>query len=390
MMDGSRQALYPARERSAGPLFNANRFKLGIFCMNVSYGTTMTTAEGTLTPTWDENVRIAQAADAAGWEFLLPLGRWRGLGGSIDMNGRSFEVFTWASAIAAVTQQIQVFATAHVPIWHPLLAAKLATTIDHVSHGRFGLNVVAGWNEAEFGMFGLEQRAHDDRYAVADEWMAIIKRIWTEHEPFDFAGQYYQLKSVFMEPKPIQQPFPVVVNAGQSPTGMRFGARHADFSFQTQPSFEGLKGLVERAKQVAWDEGQKDLRILIYGPMVCRDTEKEVRDYVRYYVDERGDWNAARDLVQNILGSGSESFSHEQLRQMEREFVQGWIGHPLFGTPEQIVDKMLELAAIGVDGMALSWVDYERGVKEVNDKLLPLMQQAGLRSAAPPPAIAHS
>jgi alkanesulfonate monooxygenase SsuD/methylene tetrahydromethanopterin reductase-like flavin-dependent oxidoreductase (luciferase family) len=372
-------------QRTALPLFNANRFKLGIFCMNVSYGTTMTTAEGTLTPTWEENVRIAQAADAAGWEFLLPLGRWRGLGGQIDFNGRSFEVFTWASAIAALTRQIQVFATAHVPIWHPLLAAKLATTIDHVSSGRFGLNVVAGWNEAEFGMFGIEQRAHDDRYAVADEWMAIIKRLWTEEAPLDFEGAYYRLTSAVLQPKPLQEPFPVIVNAGQSATGMRFGARHADYSFQATPQLDSLTDLANRARVAAREVGKPELGILTYGPMVCRDTEQEVRSYLHHYVDERGDWQAARDLVQALLAGGGQSVPSDVIIKMEREFVQGWYGYPLFGTPEQIVDEMLKLKAAGIDGIALSWVDYEQGVQDVNEKLLPLMHQAGLRTAAPAP-----
>jgi alkanesulfonate monooxygenase SsuD/methylene tetrahydromethanopterin reductase-like flavin-dependent oxidoreductase (luciferase family) len=370
-------------QRTALPLFNANRFKLGIFCMNVSYGTTMTTAEGTLTPTWEENVRIAQAADAAGGEFLLPLGRWRGLGGQIDFNGRSFEVFTWASAIAALTRQIQVFATAHVPIWHPLLAAKLATTIDHVSGGRSGLNVVAGWNEAEFGMFGIEQRAHDDRYAVADEWMSIIKRLWTEDAPLDFEGAYYRLTSAVLQPKPLQQPFPVIVNAGQSPTGMRFGARHADYSFQATPQLDSLTELAERARAAAREVGKPELGILTYGPMVCRDTEQEVRSYLHHYVDERGDWQAARDLVKALLAGGGQSVPSDVIVKMEREFVQGWYGYPLFGTPEQIVDEMLKLKAAGIDGIALSWVDYEQGVRDVNEKLLPLMRQAGLRAAAP-------
>src|SRR6202011_3852055 len=110
-------------------LFGDNEMKLGTFCLNISGGMMMSTAAKN-TLDWGENVAVAQAADAAGWEFLLPLGRWRGLGGEIDFNGRSFEVFTWASAIAALTQQIQVFATAHVPIWLALLAAKRSPTID--------------------------------------------------------------------------------------------------------------------------------------------------------------------------------------------------------------------------------------------------------------------
>ncbi len=95
---------------------------------------------------------------------------------------RSFESFTWAAGIAAATERIQVFATFHIPVTHPVSAAKQIATVDHIAGGRFAVNVVAGWNEDEFRMFGLEQREHDDRYAVADEWMTFLNRIWAAGE----------------------------------------------------------------------------------------------------------------------------------------------------------------------------------------------------------------
>jgi hypothetical protein len=135
--------------------FGDNEMKLGTFCLNISGGMMMSTAAKN-TLDWGENVAVAQAADSAGWEFLLPLGRWRGQGGTNNSNAEQYETFTWASAIAAVTKRIQVFTTCHVPIFHPMMAAKMGATIDHISNGRFGMNIVAGWNELEFGMFGIE------------------------------------------------------------------------------------------------------------------------------------------------------------------------------------------------------------------------------------------
>ena len=195
--------------------------KLGTFCLNISGGMMMSTAAKN-TLDWRENVAVAQAADSAGWEFLLPLGRWRGQGGTNNSNAEQYETFTWASAIAAVTERIHVFTTCHVPIFHPMLAAKMGATIDHVSGGRFGMNIVAGWNELEFGMFGIEQEPHDDRYAAAAEWLDIIERLWTDSDELDYQGRYYTVKRGYLQPKPIQSPRPVVVSAGTSPTGLDF------------------------------------------------------------------------------------------------------------------------------------------------------------------------
>jgi alkanesulfonate monooxygenase SsuD/methylene tetrahydromethanopterin reductase-like flavin-dependent oxidoreductase (luciferase family) len=365
-------------DRTRGPLYNENRFKLGIFCFNVSQGTTITKAPGTLTPTWQENVRIAQAADRAGWEFLLPLGRWRGLGGEINFNGRSFEVYTWASAIGALTSQIQVFATSHVPIFHPVLSAKQSTTIDHVSGGRFALNLVAGWNEDEIGMFRGQQLDHEERYVAADEWMTLVKRLWTEEDEFDFEGKYYQVKKAYAMPKPVQKPYPVVVNAGQSATGRRFSAKHVDFSFQSSAQLEALKALIDDTKTIARTEYNREVGILTQGLVVCRDSEKEVQDYLNYCFEEHADWPAAENLIRILIGGGSQSQTPQERWRTQRQ-IPGWIGHRLLGTPEQIVERMQQLSEIGVDGIALHWVDFEAGIEQFNQRILPLMVQAGLR-----------
>ncbi|MGZ3619262.1 MAG: LLM class flavin-dependent oxidoreductase, partial [Candidatus Binataceae bacterium] len=107
-----------------------NRLKLGVFGLNVSSGCSMTSAADTLKIDWEESVRIARAAEAAGIEALVPVARWRGFGGATNFNHRSFETMTWAAGLAAATERIGIFATVHVPTVHPVRAAKEIATID--------------------------------------------------------------------------------------------------------------------------------------------------------------------------------------------------------------------------------------------------------------------
>ena len=371
-------------ERSELPLYNDNAFKLGIFCLNVSGGTAITHAEGTLTPTWEENVRVAQAVDEAGWEFLLPLGRWRGFGGQVEFNDKSFEVFTWAAGIAALTKQIQVMYTSHIRYFHPVVAAKQGCTVDHIAGGRSALNVVAGQKPDEICMFGIDPIGHEELYEATDEWLTLVKRLWTEEEDFDFEGKYFQSRKAHLQPKPVQKPYPVIVSAGQSDTGRRFGAKHADFSFQSMPDLETMKDLVKDTKRLAREEYGRNIGILNHGYVVCRDTEKEALDYLRYYVDEKGDWEAVDGLIAAITGSGERSMPPERIIHMRRELIAGWGGYPLVGTPEHIVDELIKLQSVGLSGIALHWVDYEAGVATFNEKVLPLMEQAGLRKPQSP------
>src|SRR5580765_4714325 len=131
-------------------MFGPNLFKLGIFSANADGGLTLTRVPERWPAHWDKVVEVAQMADRAGIEFFLPIARWKGFGGETNSREWSFETLTHAAALAGVTKNIGVFATVHVTMVHPVFAAKALTTLDHVSHGRAGLNVVCGCNPEEY------------------------------------------------------------------------------------------------------------------------------------------------------------------------------------------------------------------------------------------------
>ena len=125
---------------------------------------------------------------------------------------------SWAAAMSALTKNSAIFATSHVPTVHPCMAAKQGMTIDHISGGRFTLNIVTGWFAPEIEMFGAPLFEHDDRYDMAIEWLDIIRKLWTSEKEFDYDGKYYTVKKAICGPLPIQKPHPVIMSAGASPT----------------------------------------------------------------------------------------------------------------------------------------------------------------------------
>ncbi len=375
----SKEAWTPGvTERSSHPLLSDNKLKLAVFGVNVSGGCAMTSAEGTIGVDWAESVRIAKIAEQMGIEAMIPVARWQGFGGDTNFNHRSFETYTWAAGLAAATTKIGVFATSHVPTIHPVLAAKQAVTIDHISGGRFGLNLVAGWNAPEIAMFGTPQREHDERYRYADEWITIVKRLWTEPESFDFAGQYFRVPNAYSEPKPVQKPYPLVMSAGLSPAGRRFAAKHADLNFVLMPDLEVGRGVIAEIKALARHEFGREILVFGMGYIACADTEREARDFVRYYVHEKGDWNGARNLLATLMVN-SQSASLEQFEAMASNMIAGYAGLPLVGTPEQVVEGMLRMSEAGMDGITICWVDFEAGLAQFRERIAPLMVQAGLR-----------
>ena len=230
--------------------FGSNPYKFGLFGANCAGGMTLSAAPERWRADWDDIVQVYQLADAAGIEFILPIAKWRGLGGKADMWGRSFETFTHSAAAGAITKRIGVFVTAHVPITTPAFAAKAITTIDHVTHGRAGLNIVCGWNPDEFDIHGATIDSNR-RYDQGLEWFKIFAKMCEGEEPFDWDGEFYKLRGVATDPLPVQRPRPPIMSAGISSAGREFAAQAADILFTSLTDLEQAPRLIAGVQQAA-------------------------------------------------------------------------------------------------------------------------------------------
>jgi len=359
----------------AHPLKGQNKFKLGVFSANADGGLAITTVPERWSARWSDCVTSAQIADRAGLEFVLPIARWRGFGGQTQVREWSFETFTWAAALAALTERIGLFMTVHVPLVHPVYAAKALATVDHVSGGRAGLNIVCGWNPEEFAMFGTAPM--DRPYEQAQEWIDIILRAYASSEPFDYEGAHYQLKGVVSRPASLQLPRPVTMNAAFGPPGRDYAARNCDYLFSTFSTIEDGRRHVEDVKSRAFAFG-RDVGVYTVLHVVCRETEQEARAYYDRYALEMAD-HAAVDNHMAKKKEFANSHDSEAFRIYKQRFAGGAGSYPLVGTPEQIVDEIAAISAQGYAGAALSFVNYTYELPFFCDRVLPLLRQAGLR-----------
>ena len=158
---------------------STNKLKLGIFGSNLNSGKNATLVPERWSGSWEDNLKLAQMSDEFGLEFFLPLGRWRGWGGATHYQESSFETLTWASALLASTKRITIFGTVHTPIFPSVAAAKMMVTADHVLRA-FWAQPVVGNKDEEFGMFGVTLFEHDERYTHGQEWLDIVRRLWTD------------------------------------------------------------------------------------------------------------------------------------------------------------------------------------------------------------------
>ncbi len=357
------------------PMHGPNRFKLGVFSMNADGGLTLTRVAERWPAHWDGIARAARMADEAGLEFLLPIARWKGFGGEMNSRETSMETLTHAAALSGITKNIALFATVHVPMVHPVFAAKALATIDQVSSGRAGLNIVCGWNPEEFDLFGLTMI--EDRYAQGLEWAEIVNRIYTEPEPFDFDGQFYKLKNVSGKPLPLQRPRPVTLNAAFSPAGRDFAAHTADFLFTTFNDIEAGRSHITDMQARGQALG-RDIGVFTTCHVVCRETQAEAEDYYEHYAVTMAD-NASADHYMSQKQKNSNSHDPETYRLHRKRFVGGAGTYPLVGTPNHIASEMIRMSNAGFAGTTVSFVNFANELPYFLANVLPLLQAAGLR-----------
>lgn len=363
----------PLREIS---LFNDQKLKLGLFSANGSGGMIMSDAPTDFRITWEQQLRIARQADSMGMELLVPVARWKGFGGRTNPQGAVLETFTWAAGLAQATEQITIFSTTHLPTVHPIVAAKQAATIDHISGGRFGMNLVMGWFTQEIEMFGQPQYDHEERYAYGQEWLDLVERLWTEHGTFDFEGTYFTSLAAESEPKPILEPRPALICAGNSPTGMDFSARNVDVNLAVLESLDSAREYKRKITTLAADSYGRDIDVFTYGLVVCRETEKEAKKALQDILDQ-GDTEGANNIM---AGLGIESGSYSAVIDAYRErFVAGWGGISLVGTPEQVTEQLGELSEAGLGGIIAGFHDYAAELEDFDREVMPLLRKEGLR-----------
>jgi alkanesulfonate monooxygenase SsuD/methylene tetrahydromethanopterin reductase-like flavin-dependent oxidoreductase (luciferase family) len=362
-------------------MYGDNVLKIGYFGVNCSSGRYVTKVPERWSASWDDCLRLAKMMDEAGFDFILPIGRWKGYGGETDYQGASWETITWATGLLAATKRITVFGTVHAALFHPLIAAKQIVTADHAGHGRFGLNIVCGWNEGEFEMFGVSSGDHASRYRIGQEWIDVLRLAWTRDD-FDYSGEFYHLKGVREKPKPYGGTLPLIMNAGHSSEGRAFGLRNCDAWFTTVRVGSGHIADLETASRVVQDakaEGRRaghDIDVYTVGIVACKPTRKEAEEFNHYVAIEQADLGA----IDNMLAwRGVVPTSPEDRDKLRRQQGSGG-GVRLIGTPDDVAETLAAVSRAGFAGIGISFLNYADELPYFRDEVLSRLERMGLRT----------
>jgi pyrimidine oxygenase len=240
----------------------------------------------------------------------------------------------------------------------------MIATLDHISGGRAGLNIVAGAYKGEFDQMGAwdDSMTHDDRYALTEEWTTIVKRLWSE-DSVDFNGKYFTMKDCQSKPKPLSKPRPDLVCAGMSDRGFQFSVREADICFIGGRTPDERRDASLRAKKAAEAMG-KSIKTFAMCTVVHGDTDADAEARVEHY-KSGADMGAILAMLES-WGVPAEKLSSVAAAQ------GAFMTQTVVGSPKTCAAQIEEfLRYCELDGLMMIFPDYVEGLTMFGAEILP-------------------
>jgi F420-dependent oxidoreductase-like protein len=224
---------------------------------------------------WDDMLALWQKADGWGYDSLWNFDHFFPI--FTDPSGPCFEGWTTLAALAQATKRARIGTLVNGNTYrNPCLTAKMAATLDHVSHGRFNLGIGAGWFEGEHTAFGIDFKTVPKRLQALDEACQIIRGMLTQ-ETTSLEGRHYKVVDALGSPKPVQKPYPPIMIGG---TGekvlLKIVAKHADMWNTSGPAelmAQKIDVIRRHGDAVGRDTQQIEMTVMM--PLCYRNTERE-------------------------------------------------------------------------------------------------------------------
>lgn len=356
---------------------------LGLFLPTQTGGFSQSTYPRATDWSFEYNAKLTLQAEAYGFDFVFSLQQWvpkGGFGGEAHYRENFLDPFITTVALSSLTKRIITISTVNVLYGnlHPLYLARFAATADHIAQGRFGLNIVTGYDAKEPLMFGMDRLDHDARYQQASEFSQIMETLWEGAENLDFNGEFYQLQQAYVSPRP-RHGRPIMVSASASAAGFNYAAQHSDIVFTSSPAgavFEkAIAALPAHTQSIrdAYLQHEAEPKIIIFPLIISRPTREEAFAY--------------RDAI--VAQADTESIAAYTARHKGGD-AQGWKQHipadrvlgghiQIVGDPDDVAEALQQLYDAGINGVQLGFYDYEPELAFFAEYVLPRLKTRGLR-----------
>lgn len=329
--------------------------------------------------------------------------------------------------LAEATENLGVAVTMSVTYYEPYLLARKLSTLDHLTNGRIGWNIVTSYHENEAANMGVDMFPHDERYDRADEYMEVCTQLWEDSWDDDavikdpetgvyadpdkinrinYEGEYFDVPGPHYVRSPSPQGKPVLFQAGQSDRGREFAAKHAEGVFCVQLEIDKMRDFVDdvQGRAEKYRDDPEEIKFILGMLPFVAETEadakkqrQEMYDLIPYegamavmsaqlgydfsQVDEDkplSELDLSETGIQGMLEMLAEQ-SDDPLKKLAKRFSFGFSVRHMVGTPEQIADEMEEIVREGkIDGFNITQAYRPGTIFDFVEKVVPVLQDRGL------------
>jgi FMNH2-dependent dimethyl sulfone monooxygenase len=323
---------------------------------------------------FEYNHRLALTAEAAGFTYALAQARFFASYGA----DKQLEAVATATALSVVTTKLNIIAAVHPGLWNPAVIANVIASANHIANGRVSLNVVSGWFKDEYVGFGETWLEHDERYVRSEEFIRVLKGMWTQ-ERFTLHGNYYNITDVPLEPKPKSKPHPTIFQGGNSAAAREMAARVSDVLFINGGSVEHIAALIDDVRRRAAKYGREnEIRFAMNAFVIARDTQQEAEDTLREIIAQ-ANVEAVNGFATAVKEAGQSSPEREGMwsNSTFEDLVQYNDGFKpqLIGTPEFIANRIQQYEAVGIDILLTGYLHFIEEVDYFGWTVRPLVRE---------------
>ncbi|WP_029350823.1 dimethylsulfone monooxygenase SfnG [Bosea sp. 117] len=361
----------------AGHVTGEDAVKFAYWVPNVSGGLVISNIEQRTSWDIDYNRKLAQIAEANGFDYALSQIRFTaGYGAEFQHESVSF-----SHALLAATERLKVIAAILPGPWNPALAAKQIATINHLTAGRVAVNIVSGWFRGEFAAIGEPWLDHDERYRRSEEFIRALRGIWTEDD-FTFRGDFYRFSNYSLKPKPLD-PLPEIFQGGSSRAARDMASRVSDWYFTNGNTPDEIRKQVEDIRAKAVQNGHH-VKVGVNAFAIARETEAEAKAVLAEII-EKANPEAVNAFGHEVKNAGKASPEGEGnwAKSTFDDLVQYNDGFRsnLIGTPQQIAERILALKDAGADLILLGFLHFQEEVEFFGKRIIPLVRDLEAKRA---------
>jgi len=348
--------------------------EIGVFVPIGNNGWLISETSPQYMPSFELNKTVTQAADRYGLDFALSMIKLRGFGGKTEFWEYNLESFTLMAGLAAVTQRIKIFATAATLTMPPAIVARMAATIDSIAPGRFGINLITGWQKAEYDQMGLwpGEQHYKDRYNYLAEYAQVLREL-LDTGVSDFKGKYFEMVDCRVRP---QAKGVKLICAGSSDEGLAFTAQYADYSFalgkgvNTPTAFADVNLRLKAARE----KTGRDVSAYILFMIIADETDEAAMAKWQLY-RAGADQDALAWLTNQAAPNAAAGTNTNTTQLAAAESAVNLNMGTLVGSYASIARMLDEVAKVpDTAGVLLTFDDFIKGMEDFGQKIQPLMK----------------